>query len=113
MATLLLLALAPVLSHALQRQADDHLVEVCTAQGARWVEVDSDSAGAGTSSAPGHLFEHCPACTLHATDVGMPPAPLVLAMPMAQAAVPHLFLAAPRTLHAWLAAQPRAPPARG
>ena len=56
-------------------------------------------------------LEHCPFCSPHANEMAPPPAPSALPLaPVRAEAVPALFLAAPRPLHAWTSAQPRAPP---
>ena len=103
-------ALAPTMSRALGREAAAAWVEVCTAQGSRWVALDGQG-DAGSSDA-GHPGEHCPYCSLHVPVLGTPPADApVLVLPALVHAVPTAFLAAPRTLHAWVVAQPRAPPA--
>lgn len=62
--------------------------------------------------AGGVMGEHCPFCMPRADALAPPPA----LPPMALGAVatddpPPLFLQAPRPLHAWCSAQPRAPPA--
>lgn len=102
----LLAALAPAVSHALGSRLGASWVEVCTLAGSKWVQPGEDSAPAGAQ-----VVEHCPYCTLHSPAIGMPPAPpadvpVLVAGPF----VPPAFLAAPRTLHAWASAQPRAPP---
>jgi hypothetical protein len=103
----LLAALAPAVSHALGSSLGEGWVLVCTAQGAKWVQPGDDSTPVTSPS-----VEHCPYCTLHTPTIGMPPAPPAV-LPAVDAAtfVPPAFLAAPRTLHAWASAQPRAPPA--
>jgi len=70
------------------------------------------SPDGGTLKALQHLTEHCPAC-VHAGDGwAPPPSPAGLApADRRAAALPRLFLSAPRPLHAWATAQPRAPPA--
>lgn len=102
----LLAALAPAVSFALGSQLGANWVEVCTAEGSKWVQPGNDEAPASA-----HVFEHCPYCTLHTPAIGMPPVPPAQ-LPIVDAAdaVPLAFLAAPRTLHAWASAQPRAPP---
>ncbi len=101
----LLAALAPALSHAM----GSGWVEVCTVQGSKWVQVDAGGDAGQTD--PAHAFEHCPYCSLHVPALAVPPVPpqppLVLA-PTDE--FPLAFLAAPRTLHAWVNAQSRAPP---
>lgn len=108
---ILMSALAPAISHALRGGSPDTWAEVCTALGAKLVQVDGGSANTSSPGAPGdHLSQHCPYCSLHST-VGLPPtAASSLALQPLVYAVPRLFLAAPRTLHAWVSAQPRAPP---
>lgn len=112
---ILLMALAPVLSHALQVRGAATWSEVCTAQGARWVDVDGALVGApaDTHTTPAQVFDHCPWCSLHSGDALLPRLPAAVALPAGVDTVPRLFLAAPRTLFAWLAAQPRGPPVRG
>ena len=101
----LLAALAPAISHAM----GSSWVEVCTVQGSKWVPVD-DGGDAGQTD-PAHALEHCPYCSLQLPALAVPPVtpqlPLVVA-PTDE--FPLAFLAAPRTLHAWVSAQPRAPP---
>ena len=107
---LLMAALAPAISHALGATTATSWTEVCTSQGSKWVQRD---AAPSDDSAPvtEHALEHCPYCSLHQHDVGIAPSPL-RALPAAELAhtVPQAFLTAPRTLHAWVSAQPRAPP---
>jgi Protein of unknown function (DUF2946) len=83
--------------------------------------VTAAPAGAGASAslagdldpqAPAdHAGAHCPLCSLHVGDLALPTpeARGLLASGLAFL-VPTLFLAAPRTLFAWAAAQPRGPP---
>jgi len=108
---MLALALMPALSHALSfaRGVPSALSEVCTPQGAKLV---APTEQAPEPAAPLAHLDHCPFCALQAA-VGLPPAPAqsVAALGLTHA-VPPLFLAAPRPLFAWAAAQPRAPPAR-
>lgn len=106
---ILLASLAPAMSHALASAAGTLWVEVCTSQGAKWIQAGED----GTERAPAsaHLLEHCPYCTLHAPALGLPPAAPSAHLPLPLShAVPLAFLSAPRTLHVWVRAQPRAPP---
>jgi hypothetical protein len=106
---ILLAALAPALSHALASATGTNWIEICTTQGSKWIQAGED----GTERAPAssHLLEHCPYCTLQAPALGLPPATLLDPLPLRLShAVPLAFLSAPRTLHAWVSAQPRAPP---
>jgi hypothetical protein len=105
----LLAALAPALSHALASGTGAHWIEICTTQGSRWIQAGED--GTERTPASAHLLEHCPYCTLHAPALGLPPVPVLVHLPLQlDHAVPLAFLSAPRTLHAWVSAQPRAPP---
>ncbi|MDT9001067.1 DUF2946 domain-containing protein [Paucibacter sp. APW11] len=114
---ILLAALAPALSHALQRDVPGGWTEICTVTGAKLVKTvdaraDTADAGQPASDDAGlHGLKHCPYCATHSTALGLPPAagasPLLLS---GGAEVPELFLLAPRTLFAWASAQPRAPP---
>jgi hypothetical protein len=103
-------ALAPTVSHVLRASGANGLVEVCTAMGAKWVAAEQTAPG---ESAPAtvHTLDDCPYCAL---QVHSPALPLALATgfvaSVLQFSVPRLFLLAPSTPHAWLTAQPRAPP---
>jgi hypothetical protein len=113
---ILLTALAPTISHALNLRAPaTNWMEVCSVNGAKLVAVamdDSESRTSPDGELPGsHLLKHCPYCSLHSTSLGMPPAPPASpALLDLQFQVPELFLLAPRTLFAWASAQARAPP---
>lgn len=112
----LALALMPTLSHALAFARGDAVAwtEVCTPQGIKVVALDSaEDPTPATPVSTGQHLEHCPFCKLGSDDaLALPPAPLALAEPLPPGPfLPPLFLQAPRTLHAWAAAQPRAPPA--
>jgi hypothetical protein len=104
---MLALAVLPTLSHAMAGSSNG-FAEVCTPQGPKVIALADGEQQ--PSSASLHL-EHCPYCIAGIGAVGMPPAPLVLPLPAAEAALqPPLFLQAPRTLFAWAVAQPRGPP---
>jgi len=109
---ILLSALAPVISHAVQSTVPPGWIEICSVTGAKMVRAD-DAAPAkpGSDESQAHVFKHCPYCAVHTDHLGLPPAPLarVALMPLGFD-VPELFLLAPRTLFAWASAQPRAPP---
>jgi hypothetical protein len=106
---MLALAVVPTLSRAL---AFADLAEICTQQGPRTVAVSGEQAPAPDGGAFGGHFDHCPLCSLHGAAPILPPEPqqAVLRSDLAEA-LPPLYLLAPHTLHAWSAAQPRAPPA--
>ncbi|MBB4843016.1 hypothetical protein HNP55_001535 [Paucibacter oligotrophus] len=111
-------ALAPSISHALQSGLNQGpgsgWTEVCTVTGAKLVLLAPDGA-ASSSGSPAEIqtLKHCPCCSLHSHELGLPPAPpdqALLLLPQLGQALPALFLHAPRTLHVWASAQPRAPP---
>ena len=108
---ILMAALAPSISHALSAKNGASLIEVCTALGAKWVQPDGRSTGQAPASGDVHPFEHCPYCSLRANAMAIPAAPVGSALAISSSdLLPTAFLAAPRTLYAWVSAQPRAPP---
>lgn len=108
------LVLLPTVAQAMARVSGQALVEVCTPQGMKLVVLDADDRAApvdAAQSALGHL-DHCLFCATAAHALAPPPAaPQGLLLPPAGAEAAPLFLHAPRTLHAWVAAHPRGPPA--
>lgn len=106
-AALLMAALAPSLSRAFAPAGAMALqADVCS------VAADMRDAEDGAPASRGaHPLEHCPYCTLHADGVAIPAAaqPTALLTDLRDGP-PVAFLAAPRTPHAWVSAQPRAPP---
>lgn len=106
---ILLASLAPALSHALASATGSNWIEICTTQGSRWIQAGQDGSERAPSSA--HVLEHCPYCSLQAPTLGLPPVTHRVHLPVQLShVVPLAFLGAPRTLHAWVSAQPRAPP---
>jgi hypothetical protein len=106
---ILLASLAPALSHALASATGFTWIEICTTQGSKWIKTGEDGSEPGPASA--HVLDHCPYCSLHAPTLGLPPAAHWAHLPLRLShEVPLPFLTAPRTLHAWVSAQPRAPP---
>lgn len=106
---ILLASLAPALSHALASATGTPWIEICTTQGSKWIQAGED----GSERTPGsaHVLDHCPYCSLHAPMLGLPPAEHPSQLPLVLShETPLAFLSAPRTLHAWVRAQPRAPP---
>lgn len=105
--------LAPALSQALPRDAGSGWTEVCSVMGVQMVRMD-DGATSGPLDSQGpltHTLEHCPYCSLHLSDLGLPPAGQAsLALLPLDFQLPELFLLAPRPLFAWASAQARAPP---
>ena len=108
---MLAFALVPTVSRAMSFvQGGSAWAEICTPQGMRTVLVDG---GATDDNMPATAAAgaDCPYCSLCGHLAALPPAsPSVLPPMVAEAAVPTLFLQAPRTLFAWASAQPRAPP---
>jgi hypothetical protein len=106
----LMASLAPAISHALATDGSKAWIEVCTAQGSKWLQGDG-APGEDPAPGAGHALEHCPYCKLHPNVLGVPPTPptALLASGPASAA-PRALLAAPHTRQAWASAQPRAPP---
>jgi Protein of unknown function (DUF2946) len=103
---IVLSALAPAISNALQDQAAKSWIEICSTRGARWIAASVDPA----QGTPAHVAEHSPCCLLQGSAAAPPPSLLVVALLAVHFEAPRLFLAGQRTLHAWLAAQPRGPP---
>lgn len=110
----LMASLAPAISQAVGAPSPTGWAEICTSSGTKLVSVDGDAADTDGLPGAAHLLEHCPFCSLHGATLGMPPAPApaIVAVPM-PADRPPAFLHAPRTLDAWVSAQPRAPPVLG
>jgi hypothetical protein len=82
-------------------------MEVCTSDGVRLIQLDD----AGGDDGVHHAMQHCAFCTTHAGTHLAPTAPAaMLRADRTRAAYPSLFYRAPQPLHAWSAANPRAPP---
>ena len=108
---MLMAALAPALSHALGSEPARGWAEVCSALGWKIVNVEPTSGSPRPASDAGHLLEHCPYCSMHATWAALPPSPAAtLALPALSFELPRLFLRASRSLFAWTAPPSRAPP---
>jgi Protein of unknown function (DUF2946) len=107
---MVLMALAPAISHALQDKPAKSWVEICGTRGALWIAASADPAQ-GTPG-PSHFGEHPPCCLVQGHAAAPPPSLYVVALLGVRFESPRLFLAGQRTLHAWLAAQPRGPPQR-
>jgi hypothetical protein len=107
-------ALVPTLSRALAVGGNGGWTEVCTALGAKWVPLVEDAASqpAPAPLRPHGVLDHCAYCSLPGTQAALlpPAAPLPIAACMVDDRPPDRCLDAPRTLHAWCRAQPRAPP---
>ncbi|RPH67384.1 MAG: DUF2946 domain-containing protein [Burkholderiales bacterium] len=117
---MLMSTLAPSVSHAAMASAagvpwGGGLGEICTVDGVGPVSTaQAQSSTRPAQSGPEALrFEHCPDCLSQAGSAAPPAPPHTPGLPTAAAApLPWLFLHAPEPLYPWLAAQPRAPPAR-
>jgi hypothetical protein len=108
----LLASLAPTLTHALGFANGSTWIEVCGAQGAKWIDAGPGHSGPA-APVKAHVFAHCPFCSMHAPVLGLPPAPVMATMPVeGYGAFPPAFYAAPATPFVWVSAQPRAPPYR-
>lgn len=101
-------SLVPVFSIAMERPL---MTEICSVDGTRLVlSTEAHAAGDDTPSTV-HTLEHCAWCFTHMPTSDLPPVGLVvLLVPGLSDAPASAFLSAPRTLHAWVSAQPRAPP---
>ncbi len=108
---ILMAAIAPSISHAMALKKAAPWVEICSSDGARWVQAHAGSNGDVPSPLDAHKFEHCPYCSFHAGGVALPAAPATgVPALLSGHDLPIAFRAAPVTLHAWVSAQPRAPP---
>jgi hypothetical protein len=103
---LLLAALAPAITHALQSARGVGWLEVCTARGSQGVQADP------ATPAQQHTHEHCVFCLLQAGRPALLPAAGPSPGAMADdAPLPGSHAGATRPgLPPWPASQPRAPP---
>jgi hypothetical protein len=103
-------SLVPLFSIASERPL---MTEICSVDGTRLIlSTDAHAAGEEGSS-KAHALEHCAWCFTHMSTSDLPPVGIVvLPVPGLSDAPAPAFLSAPRTLHAWVSAQPRAPPPR-
>ena len=108
-------SLVPSLAHGnpLPNASRQVTVDYCAPDGrsSLTIEVQSDDA-AGDHAAHHGDSNHCPFCRNPQGDLGMPPTSLTVLPAPASGGVtyPVLFYRASHPLHAWHAAQPRAPP---
>ncbi|WP_137938093.1 DUF2946 domain-containing protein [Chitinivorax sp. B] len=105
-------ALVPTISYAMKTpSAESGWVEVCTANGMKWINTAGALVDSPSSLPSDHHIKHCPYCNLHTDQADLPPA-ASLSLPVMPftSLVPDRFLSAHTTLHAWVAVQPRAPP---
>lgn len=107
----LLAALAPAVSHALAAARSPTALALCSTSTASG-PLRSTAAEGGQGDTL-HGLAHCPYCLFQVPVSGLPPAtPAVAAPALPPHGLPAAFDAAPRRLHAWVSALPRAPPAR-
>jgi hypothetical protein len=110
---ILLAALAPSISHAVAaaKNIPNGWTEICTVAGAKLVKLDDTSSKQAPTHKMSH-FEHCPFCLSHAVALGLPSG-VDIVMPVVDgtSVFPVLFYQASHPLFAWVATQPRAPPA--
>ncbi len=105
-ALMLLTALLPGVSRAWAVAQGGDWIEICSAQGSRWVQVDGQD---GSGIQP--MTDPCAACLLQQQVMAPPPQPLDWApLPVMQDA-PALFYLAPRPLAVWQSRLSRGPPA--
>jgi Protein of unknown function (DUF2946) len=104
------LTLLPSLMRVANAATQSGWVEICSAQGMRWVAPDGTLSERGPGGQGAAHGEQCPLCC----GAGAAALPAVTGTPrpaaVAAGFVAPLFLHAPRPLLAWSFAQPRAPP---
>ncbi|WP_158529602.1 DUF2946 family protein [Parvibium lacunae] len=112
-------ALAPSVSHALmmQKAKDGSWLEVCTAQGSKWIKVNkqfdppgSINLNSDTSKSADVHIQHGKCCVADLPAATLPVLPPALVQASLSATEPTLFYRAPRPLFIWAAIQARAPP---
>lgn len=110
-------ALAPSLAHAVATFAGDGggtgaRMEICSMNGYQPTTATADPMHAPDGAPHAQAAQHCPFCATHAGHFALPPSPVSAPLPdPGPAARPPLFHRAPHPLFAWIAANPRAPPA--
>ena len=113
---MLMTALMPTLARALapQRAASAAWLEICSAMGTRYVQApaapDSQNSPDTSDKRAGGMND-CPYCRVHVDVPVLPPSLPAVPQFAVVSERPALFYHAPTPLHAWVAAQPRAPPA--
>ena len=113
---IVLSSLAPAISHAMSSGQGGETLwqEICSAAGNKFVlvvDLDTEKPADGSDSSSASM-QHCPYCLTHAGVVGLiSDVRLSIALPDASYSVPELFYHSPYPLFAWVAGNPRAPPA--
>lgn len=106
---ILLVSLLPTVQ-ALTGKSPATWIEICSAQGNHWLAIDAN--GDPVSPRAGSLLDHCPYCSFQSQALALPPAAIEpVPVPGLRFERPRAFLSASHTLHAWIAASPRGPPA--
>lgn len=105
-------ALAPLVTHALQREAGSAWLEICTVQGTARLADDGTPAPLPEGAGLAHAMAQCALCLLQNHPGWTPPPALPqLPVPALQAqAVARAVLAVAPTQAAWTHAPSRAPP---
>lgn len=111
---ILLVALAPSISHALAATSEAQAwTEICTATGIKLVKVTDEQAGKSffTQKHDEH-YEDCPFCRIDNHAFTLPPGPATVrvAEPWVRPPPAFLYQAPPLRLSAWPARRTRAPP---
>ena len=107
----LLAALAPAVTQAMQGGGDPSQLEICSQFGSKWISADNVAPGSKKSGPGGwHTYEHCPYCSVHAAGLGMPPLAFEPpSLPLSHA-MHWRYSAATPTLDFWSDALSRGPP---
>lgn len=108
---ILMASLLPTLSHALNLGQQISWIEVCGAQGNKWVPAGDAATQAGNAAPVSSLLAHCPGCVGQHDAPGLPPsaAPGLILSSLDQAA-PSSLPSPPPSQRDWHAAWSRAPP---
>lgn len=117
-AVMLMVAVLPAFSRAWAASQGGDWIEICSAQGSRWVQLDVQAlapgdAQDGKSSDAGQfrpMADTCAACLLQAQAGLPPPDAMAWRLPERFAERPVAFLQAPRLLSVWRHALSRGPP---
>jgi hypothetical protein len=104
------LTLLPSLARVVNAATPGGWVQVCSAQGMRWVAPDGSLSELGPDGQRASPGEHCPLCG-GGGAVALP-TPTVASRPVAFSTdfTAAQLVRAPRLLFVWSSAQPRAPP---
>jgi hypothetical protein len=111
---MLMMVLAPTMSKVVaSERANAGLVEVCTAEGMKWVTVSGAiQPDADHKKGPVPAHDHdgdCPYCSLQTTKF-LTTTTLSFATTPLVSLIPPLFYQAPKPLFAWAHSRSRAPP---